>query len=84
MGNRGQTYTFCILDKYLICFGLHVNNNDGDKTVANIHSVFVYPIFLQCCTGDEVCKGPISVSLWCLQMQCSDHISVCRVMSSIG
>ena len=88
MGNRGQTYTFCILDKYLACFGLHfglhVNNNGGDKTVTNIHSGFVYLLFLQCYTGDEACKGPISVSLWCLQMQCSDHISVCRVMSSIG
>jgi hypothetical protein len=43
----------------------------------------VYPLFLQCCTGNEVCKGPISFSLWRLQMQCSDDVSMCRDMSSI-
>jgi hypothetical protein len=58
-------------------------NNGGDKTATNIHSVFVYPLFLQCCTGNEVCKGPISFSLWRLQMQCSDDVSMCRAMSSI-
>jgi len=86
MGNRGQTYTCCILDKYLTCFGLHfglhVNNNDGDKTVTHIHSVCVYPIFLQCCTGDEACKGPICQALdECQSITFDKSLKQCKLNS---
>jgi hypothetical protein len=40
----------------------------------------VYILFTHCNIRNAVSKGPIYFSLWCLQIQCSDDASMCRII----
>jgi len=57
-------------------------NHGGYETVTDLYIIMLYILFTQCNIRDEFGKGPIYFSLWCLQIQCSDDVSMCRVMSS--
>jgi hypothetical protein len=66
-----------------IVFLKFVKNHGGDETVTDLYIIMVYILFTQCNIRNAVSKGPIYFSLWCLQIHCSDDVSMCIIMSSI-
>ena len=66
-----------------IVFLKFVENHGGDETVTDLYIIMVYILFTHCNIRNAVSKGPIYFSLWCLQIHCSDDVSMCIIMSWI-